>query len=353
MLVKLQSPYVGILLAGVALGLAGVYLVVAGNPENTGICVSCFLANIAGSLGMHGELRMSYPRPEIPGILLGAFLAATIGGGFRVRASRSPLLVLLAGAAVIVGCEVFMGCPIKMVLRMAAGDLTAVAGAAGLATGIAVGVGFMRRGLELPSTPRIPAALGYLLPAAALLMATLAYLRSGLLRFAESGPAAQHAPMALSLGSGLVLGALAQRSRFCVTGAFRNLLVGRDWSLMAGFAALAGSALVANLIAGTFHPGYFDQPGSHPVVLWNFMGMFVAGLGSMVIGGCPFRQLTLAGEGDTGASLAVVGMLGGAAACRLFGISSTVEGPTWIGRVVLLSSLAFLLAVGLARTKEG
>jgi YedE family putative selenium metabolism protein len=239
-----------------------------------------------------------------------------------------------------------------MVLRLAAGDMTAVAGLAGLAAGIAVGVGFLRRGLEVASTPKTPVAAGYLLPAAAVALALLAYLRSGLLVFADSGPAAQHAPMALSLGSGLALGAIAQRSRFCVTGAFRNFFAGRDWSLMAGFAALALTALLANLFAGTFRLGYFDQPGSHPVVLWNFVGMFVAGLGSMVIGGCPFRQLTLAGEGDTGASLAILGMLGAAAASRAFGISSTVEGPTWTGKVVLLSCLVFLLAVGLAKTRE-
>lgn len=349
---NLRSPLTGIVLSGVLLGFLGVMLAVAGNPENTGICVSCFLTNLAGSLHLHGEARMSYPRPELFGILLGAFLASTFAGGFRVRGTRAPLLVVAAGAAVIVGCEVFMGCPIKMVLRLAAGDATAVAGAVGLAAGIAAGVGFLRRGLEIPSTPRIPAVAGYLLPIAALLLAVMAYLRSGWLVFAESGPAAQHAPMALSLGSGLLLGGIAQRSRFCVTGALRNLFAGKDWSLMAGFAALAVTAFAVNLGAGTFRPGYFDQPGSHPIILWNFLGMFVAGLGSMVIGGCPFRQLTLAGEGDTGASLAILGMLGAAGACRAFGISSTVEGPTWIGKVVVLACLAFLLAVGLAKSRE-
>ncbi|MDP3113098.1 MAG: YedE-related selenium metabolism membrane protein, partial [Thermodesulfovibrionales bacterium] len=61
------------ILTGAFIGLAGVILSFLGNPPNTGFCVSCFMENIAGSLGLHGNIRMQYIRPEIIGFVLGSF----------------------------------------------------------------------------------------------------------------------------------------------------------------------------------------------------------------------------------------------------------------------------------------
>ncbi|NJD92473.1 MAG: YedE-related selenium metabolism membrane protein, partial [Geobacter sp.] len=40
-----------ITLSGLLLGTLGVLLSVWGNPENSGICISCFIENSAGALG--------------------------------------------------------------------------------------------------------------------------------------------------------------------------------------------------------------------------------------------------------------------------------------------------------------
>jgi hypothetical protein len=50
------------ILTGAFVGLAGVMLSFFGNPPNSGICVSCFMENIAGSLGLHNNIRMQYLR---------------------------------------------------------------------------------------------------------------------------------------------------------------------------------------------------------------------------------------------------------------------------------------------------
>ena len=114
------------LVTGAAVGLAGAGLVLLGNPRNSGICASCFAENVAGALRLHGDPRMSYLRPELPGFLVGATLAALAGRGFQSRSGSAPLVRFFLGAFLIVGSAVFLGCPIKVVLRLAGGDLTRV-----------------------------------------------------------------------------------------------------------------------------------------------------------------------------------------------------------------------------------
>ena len=41
------------------------------------------------------------------------------------------------------------------------------------------------------------------------------------------------------------------------------------------------------------------QPIAHSSHLWNLLGMVLVGWGSVLLGGCPLRQLILAGEGNT------------------------------------------------------
>jgi hypothetical protein len=56
-------------------------------------------------------------------------------GEFKSSGGSSPLLRFLVGMLLIIGCAVFIGCPVKMFLRIAAGDLTAWPGWAGCSPG--------------------------------------------------------------------------------------------------------------------------------------------------------------------------------------------------------------------------
>jgi len=162
------------------------------------------------------------------------------------------------------------------------------------------------------------------------------------------GSAAQHAPWLLSLGAGLMLGALAQRSRFCITGSVRDiLLMGMRTPLLWGLLVFVLVAVGLNLATGQFRLALYGQPGAHLEHLWSFLGMLLVGWLSVLIGGCPFRQLVKAGEGDADAGLVVVGMLIGGGLVQNWGIAATAAGVPLPGKVAVLAGLAFVLAATL------
>ena len=150
---------------------------------------------------------------------------------------------------------------------------------------------------------------------------------------AGGGPGALHAPIFLSLAAGLLVGAMAQRTRLCMVGGIRDMLLFRDGRLLSGFIALFAAALVSNLVLGAltgasyFQLGFSGQPVAHTDGLWNGLGMLLAGFGCVLLGGCPLRQLILAGEGNTDSAIAVLGLLTGAAFSHNFGLASSTEAP--------------------------
>lgn len=330
--------------SGLSLGILGAALALWGNPANSGICVSCFVENLSGSLGLHQNLRMAFMRPELAGFVAGALLAALLWGEMRPRSGTNPVLAFVLGFFLIVGSSVFMGCPIKMMLRLGAGDMTAAAGLAGLAGGVWVGIRSQRAGLDLGS-PRPAGGVfqGVIVPLLFILLLGLSV--AGLLISGTTGPAAQRAPLAGALVAGVLIGALAQRSRFCVTGSFSNLFLARDAGLMRGLALLLVSAVAVNVWAGVFRFGLLDQPGSNPAHLWNFLSMGLVGFASILAGGCPFRQLILTGEGSLDASLVVLGMVVGGGLVHQWGIVSTSAGPTPFGKAAVLIGFAFCIGI--------
>lgn len=344
-----------VILAGLALGTLGVLLSVWGNPANSGICVSCFIENSAGALGLHNNTRMQYLRPELVGFLLGALASAVIGREFRARGGSAPLLRLVAGIFLIVGCSVFIGCPIKLLLRLSAGDLTAVAGVIGLVCGVWVGVKGAVKGVELGPQKTEHTGNGLLMPFLFLLLLAFLVIRPDFINFSTSGSGTEAAPWLWALAAGLLLGALAQRSQFCITGSIRDIfLVGRRSYLHWGLAAFVLSALALNLATGRMHPGMYGQPGAHLEHLWSFLGMALVGWISVLIGGCPFRQVVKAGEGNTDAGLVVVGMFIGGAVTQSWGIAATAAGVSLYGKVAVLTGLAFVLVISLLfRQREG
>ncbi|HEX9874205.1 MAG TPA: YedE family putative selenium transporter [Deferrimonas sp.] len=337
-----------VIAAGAFLGALGVLLAVWGNPENSGICVSCFIENSAGALGFHENTRMQYLRPELIGFVLGAAACAAGFREFRSRGGSAPLPRLVSGIFLMVGCAVFIGCPIKLFLRFTAGDLTAVAGVFGLVAGVWAGLKGLGGGVHLGSSREEGRGSGFLVPGFFLLLLVLFVARPGFLIFSGRGSAAQHAPWLLALGGGALLGALAQRSRFCITGGVRDtLLLGRRSPLLWGLLAFIAAAATLNLATGRFHLGLYGQPGAHLDHLWSFLGMALVGWISVLIGGCPFRQLIKAGEGDADAGLVVVGMFIGGALVQSWGIAATAAGVSLVGKAAVLAGCLFVLGATL------
>ena len=84
------STTTGIVVVGLIFGVLAVLLQQAGNPGNMGICVVCFNRDIAGAVGLHRAEVVQYLRPEILGMVLGAFAAAMLFGEYKPRGGSAP-----------------------------------------------------------------------------------------------------------------------------------------------------------------------------------------------------------------------------------------------------------------------
>lgn len=335
-----------LVVTGVVIGLGAVALTAMGNPANMGICVACFIRDIAGAVGLDSAVAVQYIRPEIIGFILGAFVLAVASGEFRPSGGSSPLLRLTISFFVMIGALVFLGCPLRMVLRLAGGDLNALVGLAGFAVGIVVGGFFLQRGFSLGRAQSQPKVSGYVMPAVAALLLVLLLVAPAFIKFSESGPGSMHAPIAVALGIGLLVGLLAQRSRMCMAGGIRDIFLIRNGTLFLGYATVFVVVLIANLALGKFNLGFANQPIAHSDSLWNFLGMALVGFGSILVGGCPLRQVVLAGEGSADGAICVTGLLLGAATAHNFGLASSGAGTTANGQIAVI--IGFVVLFGIA-----
>lgn len=340
-------------LVGAIIGVLAALLVKFGNPGNMGLCVACFTRDVAGALGLHRAGVVQYLRPELAGFILGAFASALLFREYKPRGGSSPMIRFGLGFFAMIGALVFLGCPWRAYLRLAGGDFNAFAGIAGLVVGIVIGIFFLFRGFSLGAARPNPKPAGYLMPLLALALHTLLVIRplfgaegTGPIFFSESGPGSMYAPLAISLAAGLLIGWLAQRSRFCTVGAIRDLIMIRDTHLFNGIVCFIIAAFVTNLALGQFKPGFEGQPVAHTMHLWNFLGMVLSGLAFTLAGGCPGRMFIMSGEGDSDAGVFILGMLVGAAFAHNFSLASSGAGVGAYGIPATVIGLIFCLAVG-------
>lgn len=348
---KKQIPWL-VILSGAVTGLAALLLTYFGNPANMGFCIACFLRDIAGSLGLHSAGKVQYFRPEILGLVLGACLVSLVKKEFRPRAGSAPATRFVLGGFVIVGALMFLGCPLRMFLRLGGGDLNALVGLVGFTAGIFVGTLFLNRGFSLGRAYKQPVAEGAAFPALLAILGICALIVPALFRQSEEGPGSMAAPWLLALGCGLVVGGLAQRSRLCTVGGIRDAILFHDFNLLWGAAALLVTVFIGNLCLGSFNPGFAGQSIAHTDGLWNFLGMALVGWGSVLLGGCPLRQLILTGEGSGDSAVTVLGMIFGGALCHNFGLTSSGEGPTVAGRIAVLIGFVVVSAISLANCQK-
>ena len=114
------------IITGLVVGAAAVLLVKYGNPANMGFCIACFLRDTTGALKLHTAPVVQYVRPEIIGLILGAFIMSVCGKEFKVRGGSSPMTRFVLSFFVMVGALMVLGCPLRMILRIAGGDWNAV-----------------------------------------------------------------------------------------------------------------------------------------------------------------------------------------------------------------------------------
>lgn len=355
---SVKRERIQIVIAGLIIGVIASLLVFFGNPSNMGFCIACFLRDTAGGLGLHRAAAVQYIRPEIIGLVLGSFIVALCKKEFSAKGGSAPVTRFVLGFFVMVGCLMFLGCPFRMILRLAGGDLNALLGLLGFALGILAGVFFLKRGYSLKRTYTQTKLDGVIFPAIQVVVFILLVAAPAFIFFTEAGggPGAKHAAVAISLIAGLIVGALAQRTRLCMVGGIRDIVLFREPKLLMGFGAILVSALVCNLIlngvgeATFFHLGFEDQPIAHTDGLWNCLGMLLVGFGCVLLGGCPLRQLVMSGEGNSDSAVTVLGLIVGAAFCHNFGLASSADGPTAAGKVAVLLGIAVVAVIACLNT---
>ena len=355
---NVKRERIQIVIAGLIIGVIASLLVFFGNPSNMGFCIACFLRDTAGGLGLHRAAAVQYIRPEIIGLVLGSFIVALCKKEFSAKGGSAPVTRFVLGFFVMVGCLMFLGCPFRMILRLAGGDLNALLGLLGFALGILAGVFFLKRGYSLKRTYTQTKLDGVIFPAIQVVVFILLVAAPAFIFFTEAGggPGAKHAAVAISLIAGLIVGALAQRTRLCMVGGIRDIVLFREPKLLMGFGAILVSALVCNLIlngvgeATFFHLGFKGQPIAHTDGLWNCLGMLLVGFGCVLLGGCPLRQLVMSGEGNSDSAVTVLGLIVGAAFCHNFGLASSADGPTAAGKIAVLLGIAVVLVIACLNT---
>jgi len=341
----------GIILAGGIIGILASLLQYLGNPPNMGICVACMERDIAGAIGLHRADIVQYIRPEIIGFVLGAFLSSLIFREHKPRGGSAPMIRFFLGIFAMIGALVFLGCPWRALLRLAGGDGNAIVGILGLTTGIIGGVTFLKNGYNLGRSHSQKSLSGWIFPALMLglflmLVFRIEFYAGGPIFFSVKGPGAMHAPIWISITAGILIGVVAQRSRFCTMGAIRDVLLIRDYHLISGVGTLLIAAFGLNMILGQFHPGFEGQPIAHTDHVWNFLGMTLSGLAFVLAGGCPGRQLFLAGEGDMDAGIFALGMIIGAGIAHNFALASSPKGVAAFGPAAVITGLIFCLIIG-------
>ena len=97
---------------------------------------------------------------------------------------------------------------------------------------------------------------------------------------------------------------------------------------------------------------------AHNNHLWNFLGMSLVGLCSVLLGGCPIRQTILASQGDSDAGVTVFGLIMGAAFAHNFGLAASGDGVPTNGKIAVIigliavSVVAYTIVASRAKTKS-
>ena len=335
--------------AGAVLGVVAALLAYAGNPANMGVCAACFLRDTTGALGFHRAAVVQYVRPEIVGLVLGGFVASAFWTKeFRPVANASAFPNFFLGIFAMIGALVFLGCPWRAFLRLGGGDMTALAGFAGLAVGVAIAMWLKtKRGYAPEANVEIAPAYGYLPLLFALLL--FGFLLAGLklgenapLFFSAKGPGSMHANVWLSLLGGALIGVFIHKSKFCSVGAFARAFRG-NFDMFMGIVAVVVFASVLNALLGQYKFGFEGQPIAHNDWIWNFLGMVLAGLCFSLSEGCPGKHLVQMGTGNLGSVIFVLGMMAGAAIAHNFLLASSAAGITAAAPYAV--ALGFVVAI--------
>lgn len=338
------------------LGIGAALLVALGNPGNMGLCGACFLRDLGGALKLHQAAAAIF-RPEVPGIVFGALAFSLLTGRHVGRSGSHAVARFVLCTAMGIGSLVFLGCPFRLLQRLGGGDLNAWLALPGFLGGVWLGTRFERRGYSIGRTSEVPLAVGLTGPVVLGLLLGL-FLWGSVL--AGPGPGADgppaHAFWTWALVVGGLAGAILSATGFCAIRAGREVFKGPRWMLLAACVLVLAYAATA-MATGRFHLGLEGQPVAHGDWPWNLLALVLVGLCGVLAGGCPVRQVVMAGEGNGDALVGVAGLVVGGSLAHGLGLASVPAGPagaggaTAAGAVATCLLLVLVLAYGFAMAR--
>ena len=339
---------------GIIFALIIFYLTYTGNPKNMGVCVGCFIRDTSGAVNLHQAKAFQYIRPEIIGIILGSFaVSLLIREKFSVH--LYPVTYFLGGVFTMTGVLIFLGCTVRVFVRLGGGDLNAVFGLLGMITGIGAGTFFIKKGFSLPEKEKVFESKNYtyIVPAVAVLLFSFLILRPGFISFSEKGIGSQHAPIILALIGGLIIGVLTNYFDLGFNSGFRNLLTGKTENPQILFPiSIVIFLIIINYMSKNLNIGFADQPAAHSFQLWNFLGLFIVGWIGALLQGCPLQQLVKSAKGNLNSIFFVAGMfLGAGFLHRIEGVSSPKAVPL-NGKIVLITGIIFVLFISVYYSRK-
>lgn len=124
-------------------------------PPAYGICVACHTRDLVAWLSNHlvgtqweiAPVSVTFPLLTTIGMLIGAFFAASRNGERRKVALGGHWRSFVYGMLVVNAAIVALGCPTRLLLLTAYGDMLALVAVAGLVVGILTGTMLLTRGI--------------------------------------------------------------------------------------------------------------------------------------------------------------------------------------------------------------
>lgn len=332
--------------------ILALFLMVQGNPKNMGVCTACFIRDTAGAFGLHSAAPVQYFRPEVFGFIIGAFIIAMVKKEYKSSGTSNYTTNFVLGFIMMIGSLIFLGCPLRMALRLGAGDLNALVGLFGFISGVGVGSIFVKKGYGLSKKVESASSEKYGTIIIVVAITLIAMLVPTVFFASTEGPGSMHAPFAISLIVAIIIGALAYYSKICFSGAFKNLFLFKDYSYLIGFVVFIIVLVIGNIAIDNFNLSFENQPVAHTNSFYNFGGLFLVGLASVLAVGCPLRQCVKAGSGNTDAFMVILGLFIGAAFAHNFNAASSPAGVGENGPIAFWVSLVILFIIGFVNIKK-
>ncbi len=140
---------------GIAIGILAVAAQwLFDKPQAYGICVACHSRDMLGwifnnllSISLMDVTTVGLSAPILTplGILIGAHMAARRNNIFPDHRSGGQIRMFLLGFLVMVSALLLAGCPLRLLLRIAYGDMLAIFGLIWMVAGIVGGIAVLRR----------------------------------------------------------------------------------------------------------------------------------------------------------------------------------------------------------------